>query len=59
MKYNIKVAHIVTEVIKLELEITTAILTGHKASGDDKFAEHRKRLKELRSILKLDKSWIQ
>ena len=59
MKYNIKVAHLVTEVIQLELEVTMAVLSGHRPSDDDKFVEHRKRLKELRSILKLDKSWIQ
>ena len=55
MKYNIKVAHLVTEVIQLELEVTMAVLSGHRPSDDDKFVEHRKRLKELRSILKLNK----
>jgi hypothetical protein len=59
VKYNIKVAHIVTEVIQLELEVTMAVFSGHRPSDDDKFVGHRKRLKELRSILKLDKSWIQ
>jgi len=55
VNFNPDVAHIVTEVIKLELEITTAVLTGHKPSDDDKFAEHRKRLNKLRKILKLNK----
>ena len=55
MNYNPDVAHIVTEVIQLELEVTTAVLAGYKPSDDDKFVEHRKRLKELRSILKLNK----
>jgi hypothetical protein len=55
VKYNIKVAHLVTEVIKLELEVTTAVLNGHKPTDSDKFVEHRKRLKELRNILNLNK----
>jgi len=55
VKYNIKVAHIVTEVIQLELEVTMAVLSGHRPSDDDKFVGYRKRLKELRSILKLNK----
>lgn len=55
MNFNIHVAHLVTEVIKLELEITTAVLNGHKPTDSDKFAGHRKRLKELRTILNLNK----
>jgi hypothetical protein len=55
VKYNIEVAHLVTEVIQLELEITTAVLNGHRPNDEDKFVEHRKRLKELRSILNLSK----
>ena len=55
MKYNIKVAHIITEVIQLELEVTLAVLNGHKPNDGDKFAKHRKRLKKLRNILKLNK----
>ncbi len=55
VKYNIEVAHIVTEVIQLELEVTLAVLNGHKPHDEDKFVEHRKRLKELRNILKLNK----
>jgi hypothetical protein len=55
MKYNPDVAHIVTEIIQLELEVTTAVINKHKPSDDDKFAGHRKRLKELRSILNLSK----
>ena len=59
MNYNPDVAHIVTEVIQLELEVTLAALNGHKPNDEDKFAKHRKRLKELRKTLKLDKTWIQ
>ena len=59
MNYNPDVAHLVTEVINLELEVTLAVLNGHKPNDDDKFVEHRKRLDELRRILKLDKTWIQ
>jgi len=55
VKYNIKVAHIITEVIQLELEVTLAVLNGYKPHDEDKFVEHRKRLKELRSILNLSK----
>ena len=55
MNYSPDVAHIVTEVIQLELEVTLAVLSGHKPNDEDKFAEHRKRLKELRTILKLNK----
>ena len=55
MNYNPDVAHIVTEVIQLELEVTTAVLNGHRPSGDDKFVHHRERLKELRNILNLNK----
>jgi|APGre2960657373_1045057.scaffolds.fasta_scaffold690086_1 hypothetical protein len=55
LSYSKETTDTVTNIIKLELEITTAVLTGHKASDDDKFAEHRKRLKELRTILKLNK----
>ena len=59
MNFNPDVAHLVTEVINLELEVTLAVLNGHKPNDDDKFAEHRKRLNELRNILKLNKQWIQ
>jgi hypothetical protein len=52
MNYNPDVAHIVTEVIQLELDVTLAVLNGHKPSDEDKFAEHRKRLKQLRETLK-------
>lgn len=53
MKYNPDVVHIVTEVIQLELEVTLAVFNGHKPNDEDKFAVHRKRLKELRNILNL------
>lgn len=35
-------------ILKHELEITVAVLKGHKASEDDEFSERRKLLKNLR-----------
>lgn len=43
---------IIRELVNLEYEVTIANLNGHKASDDDQFAEHRKRVEELRELLK-------
>jgi hypothetical protein len=43
---------IISELVKLEYEITIANLNGHKASDDDQYAEGRLRVKELRELLK-------
>ena len=53
--YNKETVETVTEIIKLELEITLAVLTGHKANDSDRFVEHRKRLRELRETLNLNR----
>ncbi len=42
---------LISEIVKLELEITRAIFDGHKAHDDDKFKLHRELLKTYRSIL--------
>jgi hypothetical protein len=55
ISYSKETTETITEIIKLELEITAAVLTGHKASDDDRFVEYRKKLKELRKSLNLDK----
>jgi hypothetical protein len=43
---------IISELVKLEYEVTIANLNGHRASDNDQFAEHRKRIEELRELLK-------
>ena len=40
-------------IIKLELEIVSAISEGHKACDNDKFKNHREELRKLRGELKL------
>lgn len=42
---------IICEIIKLELELTTAIINGHKPNEDDEFKLHRELLKAYRNIL--------
>ena len=43
---------IITEIIKLECEVTESIFRGHKADDADEYSNHRKRLVFLRKILK-------
>jgi hypothetical protein len=43
---------IISELVKLEYEVTIANLNGHRASDNDQFAQHRKRIEELRELLK-------
>jgi hypothetical protein len=46
---------IITELVALEYEVTDANMNGHKATDNDQFAGHRKRIGELRELLnKLD-----
>lgn len=49
---NLTTEEIITEIIKLECEITTSISKGHKANDADEYSNHRKRLSFLRKILK-------
>ena len=43
---------ILTELVHLEYEVTDANMKGHKAADNDQFAGHRKRIGELRKLLK-------
>jgi hypothetical protein len=43
---------IIRELVNLEYEVTIANLNGHRASDNDQFAQHRKRIEELRELLK-------
>ena len=38
-------------IIKLEIEMTNALINGHKAADDDRFAKTRIKLKKLREEL--------
>ena len=42
---------IISEIIRLELEITEALINGHIAHDDDQFKFHREILKRYRSLL--------
>ena len=42
---------IIRELVNLEYEVTIANLNGHRASDNDQFAQHRKRIEELRELL--------
>lgn len=42
---------LISEIIRLELEIMRAIFEGHKAHDDDEFKLHRELLKIYRSLL--------
>jgi hypothetical protein len=43
---------LISEIIKLECEITESIFKGHKANDADEYSSHRERLVFLRKILK-------
>lgn len=49
---NLTTEEIITEIIKLECEVTESIFSGHKANDADEYVNHRKRLVFLRKILK-------
>ena len=42
---------LISKIIKLEYEITTAIIDGHKPSINDKFQEMRRELNTLRCLV--------
>lgn len=42
---------IISEIIKLEYEVTLVNLTGHRPSDNDQYSDKRKRVKELRNML--------
>jgi hypothetical protein len=43
---------IISEIIILEFEVTMANLSGHRATDDDEYSEKRKKINELRKMLK-------
>ena len=51
-KSNLTTEEIITEIIKLECEVTESIFRGHKSNDADEYTNHRKRLVFLRKILK-------
>jgi len=38
----------ISEILRLEYEVTRAVIAGHKSQGNDQFRDHRERLKILR-----------
>jgi hypothetical protein len=48
---KIEKEEIISKILKMELEITSAVLSGHKASDRDQYQEKRIQLKVLRSLL--------
>ena len=50
---------LISEVIRMELEIMLAISKGHKASNDDEFKIYRELLKTYRNILFGDNDYRQ
>lgn len=49
---NLTTEELISEIIKLESEVTASIFKGHKANDDDEYSKHRKRLVFLREILR-------
>jgi hypothetical protein len=43
---------IISEIIILEYEVTTANLSGHRATDNDEYSDKRKKINELRKKLK-------
>jgi hypothetical protein len=43
---------IMSEIIILEYQVTVANLLGHRATDNDEYSEKRKRINELRKMLK-------
>lgn len=41
----------ISRIIKLEIELTSALIGGHKAKENDRFEESRKEMKKLREEL--------
>lgn len=44
--------YLISEIIRMELEITQAIFKGHKPSEDDQFKMYRELLKVYRSMIR-------
>jgi hypothetical protein len=51
-KSKLTTEEIISEIIKLECEVTESIFRGHKANDADEYVNHRERLIFLRKILK-------
>ena len=51
-KSNLTTEELISEIIKLESEVTASIFKGHKANDADEYSSHRERLVFLRKILK-------
>jgi len=41
-------SELMSRILKLSTEITSAVMNGHKPNNDDKFKNHRKELADLR-----------
>lgn len=48
---QVKKEEIISRILRIELEMTSAILSGHKATEGDHFHEKRIELKVLRKLL--------
>jgi hypothetical protein len=51
-KSNLTTEELISEIIKLESEVTASIFKGHKANDADEYSNHRERLFFLRNILR-------
>jgi hypothetical protein len=49
---NLTTEELISEIIKLESEVTASIFKGHKANDADEYSNHRERLFFLRDILR-------
>lgn len=49
---NLTTEELISEIIKLESEVTASIFKGHKANDADEYSNHRERLFFLRNILR-------
>jgi hypothetical protein len=49
---NLTTEELISEIIKLECEVTESIFKGHKSNDADEYSSHRERLVFLRKILK-------
>jgi hypothetical protein len=48
---NMNKEELISEIVKLEMEVMSAISNGHKAHDNDEFKLHRQLLKAYRNIL--------
>ena len=49
---NLTTEELISEIIKLESEVTASIFKGHKANDAAEYSNHRERLVFLRNILR-------